>query len=165
MLTAVDESGCPVVAAADGRIKPPAWTAITVLDDSARALSVEAAHKRRWQAWLYWSNLLQFLEQGGGDSAQLTTSGLDGFSTEVLAVTGGSGWLSSARIELPEAENQAAAAQAVTVPAPALSPAPAPAPAPARASASASATAERDRAWSKVLEYLDPDEPGLPELT
>ncbi|MET9509344.1 DEAD/DEAH box helicase [Streptomyces flavidovirens] len=147
VLTAADLSGCPVAAAADGRHKPPAWTALTVLDDSARALADEA-HKRRWQAWLYWSNLLQFLERGGGDSAQLTTSQLDGFSTEVLAVTGGSGWLTSTRIELPGPETQSAPAE--------MAPVPGPAPAPF--------TVVREGAWTKVLEYLDPDEPGLSEL-
>ncbi|MBV7695004.1 DEAD/DEAH box helicase [Streptomyces sp. TRM70350] len=143
VLGALDRSGCHVVAVADGRQKPPAWTAITVLDDSPAAVTDSEAHKERWRAWLYWSNLLQFLERGGGDSAQLTTSQLDGFSTETLAVTGGSGWLASTRIDLEavgqERDAEAVVEKPVTVETPVT----------------------QGGGWGTVLEYLDPDEPGL----
>ncbi|MGW8703540.1 hypothetical protein ACWGOK_42675, partial [Streptomyces eurythermus] len=55
-------------------------------------------HRHRWRGWLYWSNVLQFLDHGGGDSVQLAGSLLDGFTTDVLTVTGGEGWLPSARV-------------------------------------------------------------------
>ncbi|MFF2125619.1 DEAD/DEAH box helicase [Streptomyces olivochromogenes] len=154
LLAAVDQSGCPVTAVADGRHTPPVWTALTVLDDSAAALADTDAHKKRWRAWLYWSNLLQFLEHGRGDSAQLTTSMLDGFSTDALAVTGGVGWLTSTRIDLGTAEEpsfpqeesprstQASAQRTPAVAPPIASP-------------------SQDTGWDAVLEYLDPEESGL----
>ncbi|MFI1488753.1 DEAD/DEAH box helicase [Streptomyces sp. NPDC020747] len=154
MLAAVDRSGCSVTAVADGRHKPPAWTAATVLDDSPSAVADTEAHKKRWRAWLYWSNLAQFLEHGGGDSVQLTTGMLDAFSADTLAVTGGSGWLASTRIELglgaeetavqrDERETGLSTAQAepnATEP---------------------SGPVPGGTAWDTVLEYLDPEEPGL----
>ncbi|GAA2288625.1 DEAD/DEAH box helicase [Streptomyces kunmingensis] len=148
LFAAVDDSGCPVTAVADGRRKPPAWTALTLLDDAPAAVADTDVHKRRWQAWLFWSNLLQFLEHGGGDSAQLTTSLLDGFAVEALAVTGGSGWLASTRIEiseqpqLPAKESEPQGAPAAETPVAVAPPA----------------------GWESVLEYLDPEETGLGEL-
>ncbi|MFC5214728.1 DEAD/DEAH box helicase [Streptomyces coerulescens] len=137
ILDATDRSGCRVVAVADGRQKPPAWTALTVLDDSTAAVTDSASHKERWRAWLYWSNLLQFLERGGGDSAQLTTSQLDAFSPETLAVTGGSGWLASTRVDLEAVGQEEDAEPVVETP------------------------VAQGGDWNAVLEYLDPDEPGL----
>ncbi|WSP89183.1 DEAD/DEAH box helicase [Streptomyces sp. NBC_01233] len=158
LLTALDGSGCSVTAAADGRHRPPVWTALTVLDDSAQALSDESAHKRRWQAWLYWSNVLQFLEHGGGDSTQLTTSMLDGFSPDSLAVTGGAGWLASSRVDrvVPDA---VAATTAPVEP----SEAPVP-PVPPVPSGTEKALVTADSEWDQVMEFLDPDEPGLARL-
>lgn len=155
VLSAVDASGCAVAAAADGRHRPPVWTALTLLDDSDRALSDEDAHKRRWQSWLYWSNVLQFLERGGGDSVQLTTSLLEGFSIEGLAVTGGSGWLESQRVERPGDDTSGPAGHREALPDPAV-----PVPRPPRPSDTA-----RDSLWDQVLEFLDPEEPGLLPLT
>ncbi|GGZ30848.1 DEAD/DEAH box helicase [Streptomyces poonensis] len=159
VLSAVDGSGCPVIAVADGRHKPPVWTAATVLDDGTAAVADTDAHRKRWRAWLYWSNLLQFLEPGGGDSVQLTASMLDGFSVDALAVTGGCGWLTSTRIDLGAVAQEAAVhavqpdirqtaatevvhettAATVTVP----------------------DSAPRDTGWGPVLELLDPDETDL----
>jgi hypothetical protein len=154
LFTVTDRSGLPLVFAADGRAKPPAWTGIVLLDDAPGVHAQEEAHKRRWRAWLYWSNLLQFLDVGGGDAVQLTTGRLDGFPVETLAVTGGSGVLESVRATL--------AATVVGSPAPARTAAPAPqAPAAADVSAAGGAPPARDAAWDQVIEYLDPDEPGL----
>lgn len=150
ILAAVDRSGCSVTAVADGRHKPPAWTAATVLDDSSAAVADTDAHRKRWRAWLYWSNLLQFLEYGGGDSAQLTSSLLDGFSADALAVTGGSGWLASTRIDLGTGAEEGTARQDFRE-----------APEAAPTVAESSESAPRGTAWDTVLEYLDPDEPGL----
>lgn len=148
VLAAEDRSGCRVTAVADGRRKPPSWTAITVLDDSAIAVDDTDSHKRRWRAWLFWSNLLQFLEHGGGDSAQLTTSQLAGFSADTLAVTGGSGLLTSTRLDLgmitePEVNGSA---QVMTAPEPDV----------VNSESSTSRTS-----WAAVLDLLDPDEPDL----
>ncbi|MFJ8190240.1 DEAD/DEAH box helicase [Streptomyces sp. NPDC096094] len=162
LLAAVDDSGCPVTAVADGRRKPPAWTAATVLDDGEAAVEDRDAHRRRWRAWLYWSNLLQFLEHGGGDSVQLTTSMLGGFSVEALTVTGGCGWLTSTRVELGVAAEESdttaadlreslAAAAEIPHTATVSSAAPA-APEP---------TASAGTGWDQVLELLDPDDTEL----
>ncbi|GAA4779239.1 DEAD/DEAH box helicase [Streptomyces sanyensis] len=152
-----DASGCRLVLVADGRRTPPVWTGVTVLDDSAGAMADAQAHRRRWRAWLYWSNVLQFLDHGGGDSAQLTTGQLDGFTAEVLTVTGGEGWLPSARTAIPRTQTPPASAVevgAVRDVAPAAGDGAAPSP----------AAGERDARWDEVLEYLDPDESGLAEL-
>ncbi|MEU7580583.1 DEAD/DEAH box helicase [Streptomyces sp. NPDC041068] len=148
VLAAVDQSGCRITAAVDGRRKPPAWTAVTTLDDSAAAVADTDAHKKRWRAWLFWSNLLQFLEHGGGDSAQLTTSLLDGFSTDALTVTGGAGWLTSTRIDLglvgePEVQE---ATQLVTDPQPDIV---------------EQESEPRTTGWESILDLLDPEEPDL----
>ncbi|MEV1007591.1 DEAD/DEAH box helicase [Streptomyces sp. NPDC049881] len=135
-----DAGDCPLTIALDLRRgqAAAAWTALTVLDDSQAAVEGdENAHRRRWQAWLYWTNLLQFLNEGEGDGVQLTTSQLPGFTVEELAVTGGAGWLESRRST--------------------REPATAPPPPPPQP------TAGRDPAWEDVLAYLV-DEPGLAEL-
>ncbi|WP_030385683.1 DEAD/DEAH box helicase [Streptomyces sp. NRRL S-241] len=155
VLAAVDAAGCAVAAAADGRHRPPVWTALALLDDSDRALSDEDGHKRRWQGWLYWSNVLQFLEHGGGDSVQLTTSLLDGFSTDGLAVTGGAGWLESQRVERPVADTAHPARNLDGTPDPTV---------PVSQPAQPSDTVQ-DAVWEQVLEFLDPEEPGLLPLT
>lgn len=150
----------PVGAAAGPRrgrpCETPAWTGIVLLDDAPGVHTREEAHKRRWRAWLYWSNLLQFLDTGGGDAVQLTTGRIDGFAVETLAVTGGSGVLESVRTTL------ATTATADGTPAPAETAAPSPKP-PVAAERSAAGIAPplRDAAWDRVVEYLDPDEPGL----
>ncbi len=156
-----DASGCRVVLAADGRRTPPVWTGLTVLDDSAEAMADAGAHRRRWRAWLYWSNVLQFLDHGGGDGAQLTTSLLDGFATEVLTVTGGEGWLPSTRTEITQADPSPAGATASAVEVGAVRDS---APTVAVAETAVSPTTGRAPSWDPVLEYLDPDEAGLAEL-
>ncbi|MFJ8939792.1 helicase-related protein [Streptomyces sp. NPDC102365] len=162
VLTATDRSGCRLVLVADVRHRPPAWTGLTLLDDSAHAVAEEETHKRRWRAWLYWNNVLQFLEHGGGDSAQLTTSLLDGFTADVLTVTGGAGWLSSTRVVLAAADGSTRESGglppvAVTTGLPAV-------PARTAEGASCESRPKRDSAWDAVLEYVDPDEAGLAEL-
>lgn len=162
VLAATDGSGCRLVLVADVRHRPPTWTGLTLLNDSAHAVTEEKTHKRRWQAWLYWSNLLQFLEHGGGDSAQLTTTLLDGFTADVLTVTGGQGWLSSTRVTQvvngePQRASDSLPSVAVTAGLPAV-------PARTTEEAPSETRPERDGAWDAVLEYVDPDEAGLAEL-
>ncbi|WP_327332207.1 DEAD/DEAH box helicase [Streptomyces anulatus] len=157
-----DASGCRLVLVADGRRTPPVWSGLAVVDDSAAALADTQAHRRRWRGWLYWSNVLQFLDHGGGESVQLADSLLDGFTAEVLTVTGGEGWLLSTTVKTPAAKA-----------APALTPTTAAveigavrdgnqAATPAQ-SAVAAATG-RDPAWDQVLKYLDEAETGLLDL-
>ncbi|MGW1802076.1 hypothetical protein ACWCQN_40785 [Streptomyces sp. NPDC001984] len=156
LFTVTDRSGLPLVFVADGRAKPPAWTGIVLLDDAPGVHAHEEAHKRRWRAWLYWSNLLQFLDTGGGDAVQLTTGRLAGFPVETLAVTGGSGVLESVRTTL------AVPTGSDGRPAPAEPAAPSPqAPATTEEPAAGVVPPARDAAWDRIIEYLDPDEPGL----
>ncbi|MFE0641525.1 DEAD/DEAH box helicase [Streptomyces sp. NPDC058877] len=144
-----DASGCPLTIALDLRRgqSGAAWTALTVLDDVPDTVAAdEAAHRRRWQAWLYWSNLLQFLDAGEGDGVQLTTGMLPGFDPAELAVTGGAGWLTSQRRgheQTPQAPRPSADRQepgSVTSIAPV-----------------------RDPGWDEVIEFLV-DDPGLDAL-
>ncbi|MFG3290152.1 DEAD/DEAH box helicase [Streptomyces sp. NPDC048179] len=109
-----DASGCPLAIALDLRKGQAGavWSALTVLDDGPETICAdEPAHRRRWQAWLYWTNLLQFLNEGEGDGVQLTASQLAGFDPAELAVSGGVGWLTSLRgAVVPEAPARPAAA-------------------------------------------------------
>ncbi|MFF2407047.1 DEAD/DEAH box helicase [Streptomyces sp. NPDC058092] len=137
-----DASGCPLTVALDLRQGQAGavWSALAVLDDSPAALGGdEAAHRRRWQAWLYWTNLLQFLNDGEGDGIQLAASSLDGFDPLELAVTGGAGWLTTQRRVHESTDGTPAAETPAAVP------------------------ASRDEAWNEVIEYLV-EAPGLPEL-
>jgi hypothetical protein len=162
LLSGPDASDCHLVLAADSRRTPPVWTGLTVLDDSDAALADEQAHKRRWRAWLYWSNVLQFLEHGGGDSAQLTTSLIDGFATEVLTMTGGAGWLTSTRTPVPTEEPTSGITAAP--PAPAAGSGEDASAKRAAPEGPADAASDRDPGWDRVIEYLDPEETGLAEL-
>ncbi|MDH6227819.1 Zn-binding domain-containing protein [Streptomyces sp. MJP52] len=166
LFTATDGSGLPLVFAADGRRRPPAWTGLVLLDDGPGVYAREEAHRRRWQAWLYWSNVLQFLDTGAGDSVQLTSGLLGGFEPSVLTVTGGGGLLESVRITVGPVEESGGSA---------LSPTPvetarletarveasAPAPATAAAPTTGSAAPTQDPGWEPVIELIDRDEPGL----
>ncbi len=142
-----DSSGCPLTIALDLRKGQAAavWTALTVLDDSAVAIGAdEDAHRRRWHAWLYWTNLLQFLNEGEGDGVQLATSLLPGFDPLELAVTGGAGWLEShRRAHEPDRRRTGAV--------------------PSGESGQPPARGVRDPAWDEVIAYLV-EEPGLAEL-
>ncbi|MET7617385.1 DEAD/DEAH box helicase [Streptomyces sp. NPDC005408] len=150
LLSTVDASGCRVVAVADGRKTPPVWSAIAVLDDGDTAVADEVRHKRRWRAWLYWSNLLQFLEHGGGDSAQLTSRLLDGFSAQEFSVAGGVGWLESTRTTLVDEADRDRSDGAFPIVASPVEPV-----------VEGASAATRDSNWEAVLDLLDPDEPGL----
>ncbi|MCF6522810.1 DEAD/DEAH box helicase [Streptomyces sp. JJ36] len=161
VLTASDASGCLLVCAADGRERPPVWTGLVVLDDTVAAHRDEDAHRRRWQAWLFWSNLLQFLEHGGGDGVQLTVSGLDHFEPDALAVAGGGGVLGSVRTEIPPPE---AAADHRADGEPGGPAGAASATRPAAQPKAREGLPPRDPAWAEALDLLDPEEPGLAGL-
>ncbi|MFB7947838.1 DEAD/DEAH box helicase [Kitasatospora phosalacinea] len=129
-----------VLAVRDADQEAPVWTALACLDDEPSALDTEE-HKQRWRAWLYWSNLLQFLVHIGGDGVQLTGGQSSGYPLEALAVCGGAGEL----VTLSGADR------------------PAPEPEPAVADESPLegriVALLRDRAWDKdFLPHIDPDE-------
>ncbi len=58
------------------------WTAICSLDDTMR--SDEKVHRRRWQDWLHWANILQFLPAIGRDAILSATSEVDDYPVEDL---------------------------------------------------------------------------------
>lgn len=101
LVCATDASGLPVTVLLDTRQADASaplgvWSALLVLDDRDDTIrSDSGARGRRWAAWLYWANLIQFLGYGGGDGVQLAWTGLDGFDPAVLAVAGGTGLLTS----------------------------------------------------------------------
>lgn len=70
------------------------WSVIAVLDDADSVLDTDE-HKLRWRSWLYWSNLIQFLEFTDGSGVALATSQAAGFPVETLDLGG--------RIRLAEA--------------------------------------------------------------
>ncbi|MFF3716177.1 DEAD/DEAH box helicase [Streptomyces prasinus] len=147
-----DASGCPLTIALDLRRGQTGavWTALTVLDDNADTVTAdETSHRRRWQAWLYWSNLLQFLDAGEGDGVQLTAGMLPGFDPAELAVTGGAGWLTSQRRE-HECAGEGSTANGQQ-------------PQEERRHGEEAPAAVRDPAWDQVIEFLVED-PGLPAL-
>jgi len=138
----LDDHGLPLVLAFDNTdANNPLWTVLAVLDDADSALA-EPEHKLRWRAWLYWSNLIQFLPVRGGDGVQLTTSQVGAYPVETLAVCGGAGEMAvltdsvrARRASAAEAELEAAAAAGART---------------------------RDEAWdTEVLPYLDEDDSAL----
>ena len=79
---AVDAAGCPLVVVLDGRQErdSPGWTAFALIDDRKETIKADReGHERRWAAWLYWGNLLQFLDAGSGEGGQLALTDLDAF--------------------------------------------------------------------------------------
>ena len=114
LVRTADANGCPVTVIIDARRRDPetaplgTWSALVVIDDRrATIVADEQAHERRWAAWLYWGNLIQFLDEGGGDGVQLTWTGLDGFDPAALAAAGGAGLVASLMLagqEISEAE-------------------------------------------------------------
>ncbi|GIG60578.1 helicase [Longispora fulva] len=148
---ALDDNGCPVTVLVDGRAGTRIWSALTVVDDRRPVIVTdEAAHRRRWAAWLYWGNLVQFLEDGGGDGVQLAYSTLDDFDPSLLTVTEGTGLLSAQRA-LPLDEESAAWLGRQREAEPAFddqTPAP----------------QDADPRWGRVLELIDPQESGLEAL-
>ncbi|HEX3964819.1 MAG TPA: DEAD/DEAH box helicase [Trebonia sp.] len=101
LVRVADASGCPITMIIDRR-DPDAsgplgwWSALAVIDDRLATIQAdEQAHQRRWGAWLYWGNLLQFLSGPRSDGACLAYTGLDVFDPSTLAAAGGAGFLSS----------------------------------------------------------------------
>ena len=86
-----DDNGCAVTVILDPRARDEenplgGWTALTVLDDRLATIAAdEAAHRRRWAAWLYWGNIVQFLSDGAGDGDQIAYTNLERFDPHLLA--------------------------------------------------------------------------------
>jgi hypothetical protein len=93
LVRAQDTRSCPVTVIIDQRGSGPAmplgaWTGLVVIDDRPHAIRASrAAHRRRWASWLYWGNLLQFLDIPGadGNGRQFARSGLSQFAPLTLA--------------------------------------------------------------------------------
>ncbi|MCK9895051.1 DEAD/DEAH box helicase [Frankia sp. AgB32] len=134
----------------------PRWSAVAVLDDSSVALD-ENGHRQRWRAWLYWTNLTQFLTANGGDGVQLATSTAADFPVEVLAVCGGAG-------ELDSLDRTPPAALAVEA-APTIAPPSAPMIQTSRAADAATSEGPLDAAWEEIRELQEDDVPELRQLT
>jgi hypothetical protein len=151
----VDVNDCPLTIIADQR-SGFAWSAFAVIDDRRETIVAdEETHKRRWAAWLYWGNLLQFLDGGSGDSGQLAITGLDGFDPSLLAAAGGGGFLTALSL-LPLGEDLRDDIEPVR-------PAPEPPAVPVELPAVQTETV-MSRRWEEILDLLDPDEPGLAQL-
>ncbi|MFI1106378.1 DEAD/DEAH box helicase [Streptomyces physcomitrii] len=149
----LDDNWLPIVFALDA-VDPEnlRWSALTVLDDSDAVLDTDE-HKRRWRAWLYWTNLTQFLSRAGGDGVQLATSKAAGFEVEVLEICGGLGELHSL------SGTSAPAAPPVT--AEPVDPGPAHDSTPE----AAAVRLLRDAAWdTEILEILREDPDDAPDL-
>ncbi|MBA9002714.1 DEAD/DEAH box helicase [Thermomonospora cellulosilytica] len=173
LVRTTDRSGCPLVVLAD--LRTQAWSGFAVIDDRTSVIEAEAeAHKRRWKAWLYWGNLLQFLTHGDGDGGQLAHTALDAFDPSALAVIGGAGLLSSLGmqrldpeelgeepvLDAPSEPAESSEADEEEPPDAALTVVDAPEPPPGPAPAGDAA----DPGWAEALDLLDPDEPGLAAL-
>jgi hypothetical protein len=149
------------------RAGAPAWSAFVVIDDRNETIVADTdAHKRRWASWLYWGNLLQFLDHGAGDGGQLALSEIDRFDPALLAAAGGEGRQAAlSLVPLDEDlrdEPEANPEPTVTVPAPARS---SEEPAPTRVDVSEPGPVPEPTvlsdSWTGVLDDLDPEEPGL----
>jgi hypothetical protein len=87
MIRVQDDSGLPITVIVDKRVPPAGgWTALAVIDDRLPVIeSDEEAHRRRWRAWLYWGNLVQFLDYGAGDGDQISYTNLQASDPRALA--------------------------------------------------------------------------------
>ncbi|MES9539948.1 DEAD/DEAH box helicase [Actinomadura sp. NPDC000600] len=181
LIRTADASGCPLVVVANGRTG--SWTGLAVIDDRAAVIDAdEDAHRRRWRAWLYWGNLLQFLSHGAGDGAQLAYTDLDAFDPSALAVAGGEGFHSTLGLRPPDPDDLPPGSVHEVRPEPdavppdmrhatGMPPPPAAAERPPPAAGSAPSRPDAldadpapDSAWAEVLDLIDPDERGLAEL-
>ncbi|MEU4564659.1 DEAD/DEAH box helicase [Actinoplanes sp. NPDC023936] len=144
-----DANGCPLVLILDQRADPrrPVWSAFTVIDDRAATLSADPRHKRRWAAWLWWGNIIQFLADGDGDAAQLAKTILGTFDPTLLYAAEGTGLIAAHR-PAPLDDETATWLGRSTEPAPAVT----------------SPSDEPDSAWQRVVELADLEESGVESL-
>jgi replicative superfamily II helicase len=176
LVRVVDTSGCPITIVVDQRRNTgalaTAWTALALIDDRLSVIEAdEGSHKRRWAAWLYWGNLVQFLAAGQGDGGQLAVTGLDGFYPATLAVAGGTGLLTALSCLPLDADDDGPSGGVL------LSAWAAGLPVTSRDGSAGPGSSARpqdqsdpvppvgpDVAWAEAFDLLDPDVPGLAEL-
>ncbi|WP_329101712.1 DEAD/DEAH box helicase [Micromonospora sp. NBC_01699] len=145
LFRARDDADCSLTLIVDGRGDTRVWSALSVIDDSAAAVTGDG-HKKRWASWLAWGNIVQFVANGGGDAGQLASSALDSFDPASMAVTEGTGF-TLARRALP-LDNETATwlgvvAQQVPVEQEAV---------------------DNESPWHEVLQYVNRDESTLEAL-
>jgi hypothetical protein len=146
LFRAQDNAGFPLTFVVDQRQAPAVvWSALVVVDDRVPAVAAEG-HKNQWTRWLWWSNIIQFLN-GPGDGAQLAYSALDAFEPLALSVTEGSGLVAAQRVL--DLDEQTATWLGV---------------APDAAPAAEETAADADPGWEEALRLADPDEPELDGL-
>ncbi|MER5418210.1 DEAD/DEAH box helicase [Streptosporangium roseum] len=181
-MRAVDAAGCPLAVVLDPR-DGYAWTAFALIDDRNETIKADReSHEKRWAGWLYWGNLLQFLDTGPGDGGQLALTDLDAFDPSLLTVAGGAGITSMlSLLPLEEDDEDPVDEDEATIPAHAVRlpqetsraetvpfhrvPAEQPAVQPAQAVRPAQETgAGPDPRWEKIYDLLDPGESGLAEF-
>ncbi|MBL7487317.1 DEAD/DEAH box helicase [Frankia sp. AgB1.9] len=144
-----DDAGLPLVVILDmSEPEAPRWTVLAILDDRDAALD-DPAHRLRWRAWLYWTNLTQFLAFGEGDGVQLAASEAADFPVEVLRACDGMGELDSLPgVPAPDLPSPVAVPEQ---PVPAGTP-------------SHGADALADPGWTDILEILRDDPADNPDL-
>ncbi len=90
VIRATDESRCPVVLVLDQRQKTPIWTALPVVDDRTDTVTSDPDHQTRWSAWLWWGNIVQFLDHGDvptGHGQQVTRTAEDDATPLLVALS------------------------------------------------------------------------------
>ncbi|GGK65751.1 helicase [Planomonospora parontospora subsp. parontospora] len=157
-----DLAGCPVTVVLDQRHEKPAWSAFTVVDDRNETITAdEETHRRRWAAWLYWGNLLQFLDAGSGDGGQFARTDLDLFDPVQLAAADGDGFL-TVLSRLPLDEDLADVT--VFVPRPPAVDGEAVRPVPEEKASGEAVEKAVPADWGEVLDLLDPEDTALAHL-
>lgn len=146
-----DRNALPITLVVDGRGGgTPVFSALAVIDDRVQTVRAdEDAHHRRWAAWLYWGNLIQFLDAAGGDGAQFALTTVDAFDPVELAASEGTGLVIARRAELDE-ETATWLGRVRRVDEP--------------ATAKPVETAATDTRWTGVLNLLSSGESGLETL-
>ncbi|MFV2211353.1 DEAD/DEAH box helicase [Actinomadura sp. LOL_016] len=146
----------------------PQWSGFVVVDDRDATIRADTdAHKGRWQDWLYWGNLLQFLDYGPGDGAQLALSDIDGFDAALLAAAGGDGLVSALSLLPLDEDLRDDDPREETAPPRTLEPAATVPDAPTSAAAAETSAApepvadESSESWLDILDLLDPDDAAL----
>ncbi|WP_204009133.1 hypothetical protein [Virgisporangium aurantiacum] len=155
VVRAPDTNGCPLTLIVDARdARQPTWSALAVIDDRPESVrDDDPDHQRRWAAWLYWGNLVQFLDAAGGDGAQLALSTVDTLEPAELAVSEGTGLVLARRAQDLDAETATWLGLVREAE-----------PEPEVADTGVVDKSEADERWSEVLSLLFPGESALESL-
>jgi hypothetical protein len=145
LVRAVDTGNCRLTILIDQRGDQPVWSALAVVDDRPAAVEVYEYQAQPWLSWLWWGNIIQFVNAGGGDGAQLAWSSLAGFDPAQLAVAEGTGIALAYRHLALDAET------ATWLDRPQVAP-------------EQPVPTGGDAKWQRILPLIDPDEPGLATL-